>query len=79
MGGPLTNNFPAGEIKMGGIARTSRLAVARLGLGTASRFRLLTKHRSGVRFLHVSKTICSLISKNINTEKDCLRAVFFFN
>jgi hypothetical protein len=33
-----------------GISLDSRLAVARLGLGTASRFRLLAQHRSGVRF-----------------------------
>ena len=35
---------------MARISRASRLAVARLGLGTASRFRLLAKYRSGVQF-----------------------------
>ena len=32
------------------IALASRLAVARRGLGTASRFALVRSHRSGVRF-----------------------------
>jgi hypothetical protein len=32
------------------IARDSIFAVAQIGLGTASRFGLLAKHRSGVRF-----------------------------
>ena len=32
-----------------GLARTSRFAVAKLGLGTASRPQKLLRHRSGVR------------------------------
>ncbi len=35
---------------MSGNARTSQLAVARFGLGTDSRFRVVTKNRSVVRF-----------------------------
>ena len=41
------------------IARASRLAVARLGLGTASLFGKLASHRSGVRFsAHANKFAC---------------------
>ena len=35
----------------------SRLAVARLGLTTTSRFRLLAKHRSGVQISHQNKIL----------------------
>ena len=35
-------------VGLAGLALASNLAVARFGLGTASRFRLLTEHRSGV-------------------------------
>ncbi len=37
-------------VRREGIGLGSRRAVALLGLATASRFRLLAKHRSGVRF-----------------------------
>ena len=38
------------RVRVRRISLASRRAATRLGLGTASRFRLLAKHRSGVRF-----------------------------
>ncbi len=43
-----------------GVGLASRVAVAPLGLATASRFRLVSEHRSGVRLPDASKTVCLL-------------------
>ncbi|OGN29129.1 MAG: hypothetical protein A3A33_02600 [Candidatus Yanofskybacteria bacterium RIFCSPLOWO2_01_FULL_49_25] len=50
-----------------GIGFDSRLAVARLGLATASRFRILAEHRSGVRFPTQAKSF-ACFTKNIKNN-----------
>ena len=47
------------------IGLDSRLAVARLGLATASRFCLLAKYRSGVRLSRASQAVGWLRDKKI--------------
>ncbi len=44
-----------------GFSLASRRAVALLGLGTASRSRVLARYRSGVRIPHASEAVHSLV------------------
>ncbi len=59
-------------VDVGGLARASRVVVTPLGLGTASRFRLVTEHRSGVlAHTHAKQLACSTsIKKSLHNARD---------
>ena len=58
------------KTEAGGFSLGSRSAVAELGLGTASRFCVLAKHRSGVRILTFRKQLRN--SASFHKQKICI-------